>query len=168
MRKFLLTAATVIALGASGQAMATPVFVGSWEVDQGPYWGSEPLAYTGQEAAALLFGGTASEYVISTVDNIPADINNEAWYSILGYGSGQFAQNYVASGSDQCCGLYYSGGGYNGNANEAASAYVWDNAQGSSFTNYAFLAPVPEPGSLALLGAALAGFGVIRRRRKAA
>jgi len=154
-------------LGASG-ANAGALYVGSWEVDQGPAWYNQPTAYTGQEAAALLFGGSANDYLISTVNSNPADINGMAWYSILGHGGGtQFAQNYVASGSDQCCGLYYSGGGYQFNdPNEAASAYVWDNAQGPEFTNYAFRENVPEPLTISLFSVGLAGAVAMRRRRK--
>ncbi len=66
----VLMAATTLTAGAANAALT---FVGAWQVDQGPTWfGSPPdgpLAYTGQEAAALLFGGNASDYSISTVSN---------------------------------------------------------------------------------------------------
>jgi len=174
LKSFVVVVGGAIALwGAlSASADATPVFVGSWEVNQGPYWGTDPIAYTGQEAAALLFGGSPSDYSISTVDSNPADINNMAWYSVIGYygpnnGGIAFAQDYVASGSDQCCGLYYSGGGYNFNdVNEAASAYVADNA-GPGNVNFAF-ENVPEPLTISLLGTGLAATAAMRRRRKAA
>jgi len=158
----------IVTLGVSS-ANATPVFVGSWQVDQGPTWyGSPPdgpLAYTGQEAAALLFGGSASDYVISTIDDLVANIDNQAWYSIIGYGSSSFAQDY----SSKYNGLYYgptSGYPY-GDITAAASAYVWDNAQGSQFTNYAFkIAAVPEPATLALFGLGLFGVAVSQRRKQ--
>lgn len=159
-------AAVVIAMAALGvsSANAAVTFVGSWQVDQGPRWTVVPPAYSGQEAAALLFGGSASEYVISTVDNNPADINNLTWVSTWGGACGgsfpcgtTVAQNSVVSTG----GLYETVGD--------TSAYVNDWAVGSQFTNYAFLSGVPEPATWALF---LLGFGAIgwtlRARRNAA
>ena len=59
-------------------------YVGQWQVDQGPSWNTVPIAYSGVLAAALLFGGTAADYVISTVDSNPANINGLAWVSTWG------------------------------------------------------------------------------------
>jgi len=172
MRKLVF--AGVIGAGfalAGASAQAGYVYVGDWEVNSGPYWGDEPSAYTGQEAAALLFGGVAADYAISTNGSNPAEINFDAWYSVLGYygpnnGGVEFAQNYVSPDSDQCCGLYYSGGGFHlGDSTEAASAYVWDNA-GNGNVNYAFrITGVPEPTSVVLLFTGLAGLGVALRGR---
>ena len=71
-------------------AQALPTYVGSWRVSDGPSWSGTPpngpLAYTGQEAAALLFGGSASDYRISTVDSNPLNIDDKAYYDIIGYG----------------------------------------------------------------------------------
>lgn len=177
--KSVLAAAAfaVAAAGAATSANAAIVFVGSWEVDQGPDWGSAPpngpLAYTGQEAAALLFGGNASDYVISTVDDQAADVNYSAWYSVIGVGGGfTFAQDYSNKYLGQyygptsgfnCCGPDYKD-------TNAASSYVADNATGPGFTNYAFrvTGAVPEPAAWALM---IAGFGLagaaLRRRRLA-
>jgi hypothetical protein len=163
----------VTALVVCSAASAAPVYVGSWQVDQGPSWyGSPPngpLAYTGQEAAALLFGGSASNYVISTIDTIPADINGLAWYSIIGYPGGTaFTDSY----SNKYLGLYYGPpSGYpSGDINASASAYVQDNAIGVAYTNYAFSVAVPEPETYAMLlvGLGLIGFTVYRRKNQTA
>lgn len=57
-------------------------YVGSWQVNDGPNWGTSPQCYTGQEAAALLFGGNASDYAISTVSDQVADIDFQAYVDI--------------------------------------------------------------------------------------
>jgi len=175
IKAILLAGLATATLAASESQAANYVFVGSWEVDQGPNWGDEPLAYTGQGAAALLFGGNASDYAISTAGNSASDINFKAWYSVLGaYGPNnggfEFAQDYVSSQSSQAAGYYYSGNPYPFADTDAASAYVWDNA-GSGNVNYAFRlqGSVPEPASWALM---LGGFGAIggamRARRRPA
>ena len=148
-------------------ASASYVFAGQWEVDNGPNWTSAPpngpLAYTGQEAAALLFGGSASNYAISTINSNPADINFDAWYSVIGYegnqgnGGSLLAQNYVS----KYLGLYYGPtSGYPAqDPGAAASAYVDDNATGPTFTNFAFriVGTVPEPATWVML---ILGFGM--------
>jgi len=145
-------------------AMAGPVFVGSWTVDQGPYWGDVPPAYTGQEAAALLFGGSASDYAISTVDALVADIDHQAWVSTWGGACGggfpcgtQVGESWKIA----TAGLYANPGD--------TSAYVWDWAQGEQFRNYAFRISAPEPASWAMM---LGGFGLVgfamRSRRSTA
>jgi hypothetical protein len=151
--------------GAAGLATAAPIYVGSWKVDDGAYWGTVPAAYTGQEAAAFLFGGTASDYAISTVDALVININNLAWVSTWGGACGgsfpcgtQVAENFKVSTG----GLYANVGD--------TSAYVQDWAIGERFTNYAFRIDrneVPEPTPLALLGMAAVLAGWAAKRRKA-
>lgn len=130
-------------------------FAGQWQVDEGPSWFSAPpngpLAYTGQEAAALLFGGTAADYQISTAGIDPALVNNLAWYSIIGVGGGaELAQDY----SSKYLGSFYgpTSGFIFGDPNNAASAYIDDNAGGAAFTNYAFTSTSAAPGTLVKAG----------------
>jgi PEP-CTERM motif len=159
-------AAAAIALMALGvsNANAAVTFAGSWRVDQGPSWTIVPHAYTGQEAAAFLFGGIAADYLISTVDNNPAHINDSAWVSTWGGACGGIdpcgtvvAQDFAVSHG----GLYQTYGD--------TSAYVHDWATGSQYTNYAFLAgTVPEPASWALMILGFGGIGAMLRRSRAA
>jgi hypothetical protein len=166
LKMLAASAAAAAVLAAAGAANAAYVFVGSWEVDQGPYWPAEPPAYTGQEAAALLFGGNPGDYTISSVDSDPTHIDFQNWISTWGsdpscnfnFPCGTLApENFkVASG-----GLYANPGD--------TSAYVRDWAIGSQFTNYAFTgSATPEPAEWALM---LGGFGLagaaLRRRRQA-
>ena len=158
-------AALAVAFTAVSASAAAPVFVGSWTVDQGPSWDGDPTAYTGQAAAALLFGGSASDYVISTVDNSAADINGLAWVSTwggaatcTGFPCGtQVADNFVQT----------EDGNYTNYGD--TSAYVSDWAIGSQFTNYAFkVSAVPEPTNVVLMLAGLAAVGTAARRRNQA
>ncbi|MFZ6691546.1 hypothetical protein [Undibacterium sp. SXout20W] len=73
MKKFIYQFFTVTALtaGLASQAVAVPTYLGSWQVDQGLWWSNTPQEYSGQQAAALLFGATTgdynpNDYVIST------------------------------------------------------------------------------------------------------
>lgn len=113
-------------------------FAGQWQVDEGPNWTDAPRAYTGQEAAALLFGGNPADYQISTAGTDIEAINRKAWVSTYGLSGGaQVADDFVTS----------TGGFYRNFADQ--SAFVRDNAIGSEFTNYAFgLVDVPTAAQL--------------------
>jgi hypothetical protein len=169
MRKYLKFA-SVVALAASSistAADAALVFVGSWRVDQGPAWSDQSRAYTGQEAAALLFGGVASDYSISTIDRNPANIDNLAWVTVwlalsfpdcTGFPCGRKVSESAVTST---AGLYLNPG------DESAFANDW--AIGPEFTNYAFRDAIPEPANWAML---IAGFGltgaVMRRKASTA
>jgi hypothetical protein len=167
IKAILAGVAAAAALATAGAANASLVFVGSWKVDDGPDWQTGPLAYTGQEAAALLFGGQASDYQISTIDNKVADIDHKAWYSILDFpgpidGGSRLAQNYSVKGP----GGTYTDDGALLLQNQAASAYVMDNAGGAEFTNFAFretAAAIPEPAAWALILTGFFGMGASLR-----
>ena len=175
VRRILAAAVATAALLSAGMANAAYVFAGSWRVDQGPAWDGSgatgPLAYTAQEAAALLFGGQASEYVISTAGKAPGAADHLAWYSILGGGIGILDEDYDV----KYLGQYYGPTAHHDNgAFDVASAYVNDSAVGDRFTNYAFhfvddSQAVPEPATwvLAIMGFGLAG-AVLRRRPRLA
>jgi hypothetical protein len=190
MKQALLAVLGICGLALCAQpASAALIFEGSWILGDGPYQGFDPPVYSGQTAAALLFGGSASQYEISTVDDNPADIDNMAWADTEGATApAKVAQDYSYS---DCGGLYAC----TGPDQTATSAYVLDHtcnnrlqtqqalqepcdntADGddlpqpsTSYVNYAFFdtgsVAVPEPSSFLLIGTMVVGFGLLRRRR---
>ena len=167
LRNVLLACVAATSIAASAEAV-TYVYVGSWSPydARAPQWfdptfsPNGPLAYTAQEAAALLFGGNASSYAISTVDSNPLNINFQAHYDVIGYGASVFSQSY----SNKYLGLYYGPqtGFPFGDPNAPASAFIRDNFV--TGVNYAFQA-VPEPATWAMMivGFGLAGAAMRRR-----
>ena len=164
VKQYLAILALVVTLPFAGSTHAALIFVGAWDVAdlQAPLWDDPfprgPLAYTGQEAAAYLFGGNPGDYTISTVDDTVANINNMAWYDIIGFGGAIFAQDYF----NKYLGLYYGpGDSFDRTINGAASAFVRDNLSQGVERNYAFKddgVPVPAPSALSLL---LVGFALL-------
>jgi hypothetical protein len=158
--KIGLTALGAVLLSSASQA-ATYVFVGAWSVGDGPDWSTNPTVYSGQDAAALLFGGNASDYAISTIDNTVANINFRAYVDGWGdtqylSGAGSVAQNFK---------LDTGGSGYNSapGVGSAYSAFVKDHSSaGDPLTrNFAFRnieGAVPEPSTWALM---IGGFGMV-------
>ena len=161
MKNIVMAAAAFASLSLAGQASAA-TYVGSWTVDQGPSWTGVPAAYTGQEAAALLFGGVASDYLISTVDNLAANIDDLAWVSTYG---GACSLSFPC-GTKVAENFKISTGGLYSNLGDT-SAYVTDWAVGSQYTNYAFraTAAVPEPATWAMMLIGFGAMGVAMRRR---
>ena len=150
--------------------LAAPVLIGSFNVYDGPQWTTDPQVMNAQQVAAMLYGGSPSDYSISVS---PSTITLTAWLDGWGdttYLTTPAPQNYSLSSE--------AGGGYN--LAPSFSAWVCDHADcaaygfpvnapqsGSNFnyTNYVFRdAAVPEPASWALLGAG--GFALFIRRRR--
>jgi hypothetical protein len=170
MKQYLGILALALTVPFASSATAALIFVGYWDVadSSAPSWAENfpagPLAYTAQEAAAHLFGGNASAYTISTVDDTVANINNMAWYDVIGYGGALFAPDYFS----KHLGLYYGpADNFDGSIDGAASAFVRDNLTQGVERNYAFIddsRPVPEPSVLPLL---LLGLLCVAARRRA-
>jgi len=143
MRKLTLLVSLLASALVPASANAALEYVGSWSVydSRAPQWNyNYPgwRAYTGQEAAAYLFGGSPNQYVISTAGTDVADVNYKAWYDVIGVGGAEFAhdynnkylnQLYGPTDSYNCCGQAFV------NTN-AASAFIRDNFVMD--VNYAF------------------------------
>lgn len=158
-----VAATLVVAAGAADAATYT--YVGSWQVDQGPDWMTQPLSYTGQEAAVMLFGGTAANYAISTVSNLIADIDFQSWVSVWSAASFSDCTSFPC-GRKVAQDFKTSTGGSYLNTGDT-SAFVQDWAVGGEFTNYAFkVASVPLPAALPLLVLALGGLGAVGAMRR--
>ncbi|TMM46468.1 PEP-CTERM sorting domain-containing protein [Colwellia ponticola] len=160
--KVLKAALAGLVLSISGFANAGLIFVDSWHVGDGAKWGDQTqIAYSGQEAAAFLFGGNAEDYVISTISNVVDDINFKAWMDEYGLGmtSIPYAQDFKNGD------FYISG---------VKSALILDNSCSDRYSNmnascvdqyvnYAFIddgintVAVPEPTTAAILVLALMG-----------
>lgn len=111
----------------------TATYVGSFSPNDGPYWNTNPTVYTGQEAAALIFGGNPSDYAISTNSNTtdPLTITHTAHASSWGTGCLEVAEDYSLDTGNP---------GYNDPPAQGAavSAYVQDYCYNGQI-NYVWL-----------------------------
>lgn len=153
----------VSVLSASAIVSAAPLFAGSWNLFSGASYMDLPALYTGQDAAAVLFGGEAGDYVISTAGSDVADIDYMAWYDVHGLGVQAFAQNYLSDAG--LAGIYDT----TGDASAMVQDHLYQGSEPYPYVNYAFRvsatgAEVPEPMSVGLLGAGLLGMALVRRR----
>ena len=164
MKETLL--AVAMALGMAASAQAGYVYVGSWNVHSGPAWPGEPQIFTGRTAAAFIFGGSFTDYAISTTGSDPTMIDFQTWVSGWGLGTdgvivGQdLVRDLNGDGNYNCC----DAGGTFGDPGDY-SAYVqdWCFTPGKCI-NFAFVA-VPEPTVPALILAGLVGLRLTSRRK---
>ncbi len=152
LRTLLAATGAATLLFAAGSANAALVFVSSWDAVGGP---ADYGPLSGQEAAALLFGGEASDYVISTAGVSAAAIDFQAWYL------GEAIPGSIFINAHDATELL---GG-------SLTAYGYDpDVSAGRFINYAFREGVggaaPEPATWALMigGFGLAGAGLRRHR----
>jgi hypothetical protein len=173
MKLSKLALAVLVTFCSMTAAVASPTYtyVGNWQVSSGPYWGATDGnghyttgIYSGVEAAAAIFGGTASDYVTSTVGANAADIDFQAWYDGYGQLTTKFSDTWHADPTGT--GLY---------ANVDWNNFVptwsaWVSDHGATNVNYAFrvdeAAAVPEPAMISLFGLGLVGLSLSRRNGK--
>lgn len=167
-RKLAAGAAGALTLFSAGAADAALIFKGSWRVTDGLAGDTTPRS--AQEAAAKLFGGSASDYTISTAGKNVGDIDFQAHYVLFGLGEG------VTSVTDQdakdIAGFDISAYAFDQKlADKVAAALLLDPPE-QLYMNYAFIEAdttghIPEPATWALLIGGFGATGVALRRRRA-
>ncbi|MBP0447124.1 VCBS domain-containing protein [Roseomonas sp. SSH11] len=105
----------------------TPYYIGSYRVSDGPTWSTNPPVYSAKQAAALIFGGSASDYIISALPSQdPSTITGTAWYDGWGKPWTLFDDDFRQDAAPA---------GYEYPAYDAWSAYVRDHVDTSKM-NY--------------------------------
>ena len=117
----------------TAQARATQVnytYVGSFMVGDGQCWSSNPVTYTGQEAAALLYGGSPTDYAISVNPNTV----DQTTITHTSYVDGYADTTYLTTPAPE---NFKLGTTYNlGVVSGSFSAFVHDHSNGSQFNCY--------------------------------
>lgn len=167
MKKLLL----IVFMSISLNAVAAPTYVGSFNVQDGPHWETNPPVYSALEAAALIFGGNPADYAVSILDSLdPATITHTAYYD----GWGDHTRRVFAEGFK----LDFGAPGYNdpdpyldptgwldaaGFSKYAYSAYVSDGIRASNHVWRVAVVPEPETYAMMLAGLGVLGFAIRRR-----
>lgn len=119
-------------------ACAGWIYVGSWDVSDGPSVDTNPIVYSAVEYAAVRFGGVGSDYQISSISpGVSRTPNRMAWYA----GWGDSVAHLLADTYR----LDTGNGGYDSYVppvggtkfDSAFSAYVQDSI-GRGYRDYAF------------------------------
>jgi hypothetical protein len=169
-----LLACSSLLLAGRGSARANPTaldasgnvwtYVGSFEVDQGPAWPSNPVCYTGIEAADVVFGAPApGEVYAISVDQTLAFVTHTAVLDQWGTHTGLIAdENYdlqTGSGYNDPVGgpsssAYVNDGGFLFTTPNGDFNYVWEMAvpvQGVPDASSTFVLMAAGLGLLALV-----------------
>ncbi|GAA6205901.1 PEP-CTERM sorting domain-containing protein [Thalassotalea sp. SU-HH00458] len=153
--KLLKAALVAVVLMLSNTAMAGIIYIGSYNLYDGPAWTTNPEVYSAIEAAEEIFGSPVNgNYLISINGTDINNISQSAWYDVVGNGVSDFIQSYRLDSNDDG----YGASGWR--SGDDASAYVRDNGGSGNFINYVFLqdnTQVPEPSTLAIFALGIIG-----------
>jgi hypothetical protein len=161
LRAALLVVVTIMVCP---DARAGLVYVGAFNVGDGPFFGDDPVVYSARDAAALIFGGVYTDYAISTINSTdPSTVNFKAF--VDGYNDPQYLTTAVSE--DFKLGTTYL---TSGGAGGAYSAFVSDHVTDPVY-NYVWQItadPVGAPAPATLFPAILGAISAVRliRRRK--